>query len=107
MGEYAEDLINDFSHELSDDGFNDELSGDFSHESDIIMFPSEYGHRITYQNQKTFEVSIIHRKTGVCYWTGKVKANSKKDAQSQFRKEYPHIRNQYTHEYGLGIKLLR
>lgn len=88
MGDYAEDLKNDFELEFNErHGFVEP----------IIMIPLE----------SEFEVSIIHLKTGICYWTGIVTASSKKDAQRQFRKEYSHIRNQYTHEYGLGIKLLK
>lgn len=83
MGDFADDLKNDFSHE-------------FPKQKPMIWIPIE----------ADFEVSIIHRKTGITHWTGTVTANSKKDAQSQFRKKYPHIRAQYTHEYGLGIRLI-
>ena len=49
-----------------------------------------------------YEVRVMHTKEVA--WTGTVMATSKKDAQSVWRREYPHIRSQYTHEYGLGIR---
>ncbi len=85
MGDYADDLI--VGHLISE---GMECS------KPMIWIPIE----------ADFEVSIIHRKTGKTEWTGTVKASSKKDAQSQFRKKYAHIRSQYTHEYGLGIRLI-
>lgn len=85
MGMYADDLI---------DGSM--MSEGMDYNKPMIWIPIE----------ADFEVSIIHRKTGKTEWTGIVQASSKKDAQSQFRKKYAHIRNQYTHEYGLGIRLL-
>ena len=83
MGDYADDLI---------DGSI--MSEGLEHSKPMIWITIE----------SDFEVSIIHRKTGKTHWSGTVKANSKKDAQSQFRKKYSHIRSQYTHEYGLGIR---
>jgi hypothetical protein len=80
MGDFAEDLINDFSHEFPD-------------KKPMIWIPLEI----------KYEVRIIHRRTGECEWSGEVTASSKKDAQREFRKKYAHIRSQYTHEYGLGI----
>ena len=80
MGEFAEDLING---SMEVDGYPPN-----------IWVPIE----------AEFEVSIIHRKTRNTHWTGTVWANSKRDAQYQFRKKYAHIRSQYTHEYGLGIR---
>lgn len=85
MGQYADDLID----------------GSIMSEGMDITKPT-----IWIPIEADFEVSIIHRRTGKTEWTGTVKASSKKDAQSQFRKKYAHIRSKYTHEYGLGIRLL-
>ena len=58
-------------------------------------------------DKKHYLVKVMHRKTHNIVWTGIVKASSGKDAQIQWRKEYPHIRSQYTHEYCLAISKIK
>lgn len=110
MGDYADDLINS---SMMLDGMEDseptiwipdfEVRPEISDEmEDSKPRPEKTGK--THRVGSEFEVSIIHRKTGEKHWTGIVEANSKKDAQKQFRIKYANIRNQYTHEYGLGIR---
>lgn len=85
MGEYAEDLING------------------SEQTDLYVKKSN----VLPSKGSNFEVSIIHLKTGVTHWTGSVVADSKRDAQRQFRIKYADIRSKYSYEYALGIKLLK
>lgn len=80
---YADDLKEDYSHELQDT-------------SPMIWIPAEC----------EFEVTIVHRTSGEEQWSGVVTAGSKRGAQQQFRKQYPHIRAQYSHAYGLRIRKL-
>lgn len=85
MGLEAEDLKEDYSQEFAEEGVEH-----------IVWTPLEI----------EYEVSIVHRRTHEIMWTGVVTASSKRDAQSEFRKQYPHIRSQYSHEYGLAIRKL-
>ena len=85
MGDYANDLIDG---SIRSEGYHSTKQ------------------RVHVPKEAEFEVSIIHRKTGKACWTGTVNAGSKKDAQGQFRKKYAHIRSQYSHDYGLSIKLI-
>ena len=81
MGEAAEDLING---------------------SEMTNYDYTY-HTNTELNY--YEVSIVHRKTGNVHWsTSDIQANSKKDAQRQFRLKHAEVRKMYNHEYGLIIK---
>lgn len=80
MSEYADDLKYDYSSELNDI-------------PPTIWIPIEH----------EFEIKIVHRKTFKCEWTGTVVSDTKRNAQKQFRKQYPHIRSQYSHAYGLTI----
>ena len=83
MGMYADDLKEDYSHELHDI------------QPQVSMY-------LEYE----FEVKIIHRTSGECEWSGVVTANNKRGAQAAFRRDYSHIRAQYNHSYGLGIRKL-
>lgn len=85
MGDYANDLI-----------IGSIMSEGLENSEPMIWIPIE----------ADFEVSIIHRKTRETHWVGTVKASSKIDAQREFRKKYMDIKNQYSNEYGLGIRLL-
>lgn len=50
-----------------------------------------------------YQVKVMHRKTNEVVWAGIVKASSGKDAQKQWRKEYPQVRIKYDHSYCLII----
>ena len=93
MGDFADDLRDNFDQEYPD-------------MEPVIWVPLENAkvHNVS-RREAEYEVSIIHRTTGMVVWTGSVNAYSKKDAQRQFRIDHAKVRAQYTHEYGLGIKL--
>ena len=62
-------------------------------------------HKDTYSRSKgTFSIKVIHRHTMEVVWEGTVQATSCKNAQTQWRKEYSHIRSKYDHSFGLSIK---
>ena len=78
---------------------SEDLKYDYSQDELNVIIPC-----MIIRGECEFEVRIIHRTSGVCAWSGVVTANSKRGAQRAFREQYSHIRNMYTHEYGLGIR---
>tara|TARA_R110000868_G_scaffold12456_7_gene59533 strand:+ start:7950 stop:8183 length:234 start_codon:yes stop_codon:yes gene_type:complete len=67
------------------------------------IFSQEYFE--TPKSKKTYTVKLTHRVTKEVAWSGTVEAYSSKNAQSQWRKEYSHIRSEYDHSYCLLISL--
>ncbi len=107
MGDEADDLKNSFHLEDEDDDDDDD-DFDENHATDY-EYDSEDRKRLGKDFNKSFgtaeyEVRILHRRTLEVKWTGTVIAHSKLGAQAEFRRQFPHIRSQYTHEYALGIK---
>lgn len=76
MGVYAEDLLHDFATE---------------------------GDKVFKKTKGMYRINIVHRITMEVFWTEKIKASSPKDCQTVFRRDFPQIRKQFTHEYALQV----
>jgi len=66
------------------------------------IFAQEFFDESNFEEQ-TYLIKVVDRVTREVFWTGTVEATSKRGAQSQWRKEYSHIREQYDHSCGLSI----
>ena len=53
---------------------------------------------------KEYLIRLVERQSLKEHWRGTVFANSKKHAQSVWRKQYAKIRSQYDHSYALLIE---
>lgn len=59
--------------------------------------------RFSPMKKREFCVKVVKRSTLEVFWTGTVRATSPKNAQTEFRKQYPSVRSQYDHSYALLI----
>jgi len=68
-----------------------------------IFAQEDWGEPLRSRKKANYLVKVIHSETKEVFWSGTVQAFSSKNAQTQWRKEYPHIRSQYDHPYCLAI----
>jgi hypothetical protein len=60
--------------------------------------------KMSERSEAEYSVKVVDRQTLAVAWEGSVYAFSKKGAQANWRKDYSHIRAQYSHAYALLIK---
>lgn len=68
-----------------------------------IFAQEDWGESLRQRKKVNYLVNVIHSETKEVAWSGVVEAFSSKNAQTQWRKEYPNIRSQYDHSYCLAI----